>query len=71
MSAAKEEVTALLAKYNDALNASSTDAAIPPLRGRCRVRGSIQSIWRKREHDEAKHSRRKDCRPHPNAHRTD
>jgi uncharacterized protein (TIGR02246 family) len=29
MSAAKEAVTALLAKYNDALNTSSTDAVMP------------------------------------------
>jgi uncharacterized protein (TIGR02246 family) len=29
MSTAREAVTALLAKYNDALNASSTDAVIP------------------------------------------
>jgi uncharacterized protein (TIGR02246 family) len=29
MSATKEAVTALLAKYNDALNASSTDAVMP------------------------------------------
>jgi uncharacterized protein (TIGR02246 family) len=29
MSATKEAVTTLLAKYNDALNASSTDAVIP------------------------------------------
>jgi uncharacterized protein (TIGR02246 family) len=29
MSAAKEAITALLAQYNDALNASSTDAVMP------------------------------------------
>ena len=29
MSATKEAITALLAKYNDALNASSTDAVMP------------------------------------------